>query len=304
MANENVIYISTHSIQVVIGSCDKSDMIKINDFQEIPLDEGTMINGVITDDMQITDALKTLYEKGITHARLVIDSGQILVRNVEIPALKHKEIMQVVMDELANLDEGYEDLIYDYCVLRQDLKEEGKAGGEILCCGVERKLIASYIDLFETAGMKIDSIDISINALHKLTQELHDLENKTYIVSILDANNVSSYLFENNRYTFSNRARLFSDRGSMEFITEMSSNISQLLQFSKSKHSPYPIEIAYFCGLHEAEEELVFQNIRDNLDIEADIFPSSKIVYLTDKAKNREFELHDYVFSVGCMIRK
>lgn len=304
MAKENVIFISTHSVQMIVGSCDKADMIKIIDFCEVELDEGVMINGVITDDIALQEALSVIHAKGITHARIVIDSGQILVKNLEVPVLKHNEMMHVVQDELSNLNEGYEDLIYDYSVLQQDFKQDGKTGGEILCCAVERKLIASYLEVFEAAGIKIDSIDISVNALHKLTAELNDLEHKTYIVSVLDANNVSSYLFENNRYTFSNRTRLFSERGSIEFITEMSSNISQLIQFSRSKHSPYPIETAYFCGLHEEEEEQIFQNIRASLDIEANIFPSSKIVYVSDQTRNSEFELHDYVFSVGCMIRK
>lgn len=304
MANENVIYISTHSIQLVQGSADKSDMIRIENFKEFMLDEGTMINGVITDDAQVLEKLNEIKAVGVHHCRIVIDSGQILVRNVDVPALKKEELFQVVKNELSNLEEGYEDLIYDYSVLREEYEEDGKNGGEILCCGMERKLLSSYLEVFENADIKIDGIDISVNTLHKLTEELNDLGSKTFIVSVLDANNVSSYLFENNHYTFSNRSRLFSERGTPDFITEMNSNISQLIQFNKSKRSPYTIEMAYFCGLEKSEEIALSEMVKENLEINAGRFLNSKIVYVPNKEIEKKFYLNDYVYSVGCLIRK
>ena len=228
---------------------------------------------------------------------------QILVKNIRVPQLSRKELLKVAKDELADIDGSYEDLIYDYSVLQSSFEEEEKKGGEILCCAVERKLLTSYIELFDATGIRLKSVDISINALHTLTQELADLNGKTYIVSVLDGNNVSSYLFEKNHYTFSNRTRLFSERGTQAFISEMNSNISQLIQFSKSKQSPYPIERAYFCGLDDAEELMVFESIRSNLNLQAEQFPDSKIVYVTGD-HYKDFHLHDYVFPVGCLIRK
>lgn len=304
MGKENVIYISSHGVQLISGSNDKEDMIKVDAFKEYPLEEGAMINGVITDDVPILDILKEMKANGISSCRLLIDSGQILTKNVDVPILKKKELLQITKDELSAIEGSYEDLVYDYSVLRSKYEDEGKKGGEILCCAIERKLLSTYIELFDNAGITLKSIDISVNALQKLTKELSDLTNKTYVVSIIDGNNVSSYLFENNYYTFSNRTRLFSERGTYEFIMEMNSNISQLIQFSKSKHSPYTIETAYFCGLDDEEEEKVFMNIKDNLAIQAKEFPNSKIVYITDRSKEKAFQLHDYVFAVGCLIRK
>lgn len=302
MRKENAIFISNHNIQIVKGSCDKNDMIKIDDYKEYELDEGCMINGVITDEQPVREILETIKGNGVNQAILVIDSGQIIVKNMNIPILNKKETLKIVQDELASVDQTYEDLIYDYSVLRNSFEDQ--PGGEILCCALERKLLASYIDLFASVGIKLTAVDISVNALQKLTQELPDLEHKTYIVSILDGNNVSSYLFEDNHYTFSNRSRLFSDRGTNAFITEMNSNISQLIQFNKSKRSLYTIDIAYFCGLEDGEEPMVFENIKRNLNIDAEVFPNSKVVYVTDKTLEYEFELHDAVYPVGSLIRK
>ena len=101
-------------------------------------------------------------------------------------------------------------------------------------------MLTSYIELFDATGIRLKSVDISINALHKLTQELADLNGKTYIVSVLDGNNVSSYLFEKNHYTFSNRTRLFSERGTQAFISEMNSNIpADPVQQIQAESVPY-----------------------------------------------------------------
>ncbi|WP_233512169.1 hypothetical protein [Absiella sp. AM54-8XD] len=122
MAKDNVIFISNHNIQVIKGSCDRNDMIKIESYHDYYLDEGSMINGVITDDQPIKEILDTIHGNGVKTCRLVIDSGQIIVKNMNVPFLKKKEIVKIVQDELAAVDQSYEDLIYDYSVLEKIMK--------------------------------------------------------------------------------------------------------------------------------------------------------------------------------------
>lgn len=117
MGKENVIYISSHGVQLISGSNDKEDMIKVDAFREYPLAEGAMINGVITDDTPILEILKEMRSNGITTARLLIDSGQILTKNVDVPILKKKELLQITRDELSDIEGSYEDLVYDYLSL-------------------------------------------------------------------------------------------------------------------------------------------------------------------------------------------
>lgn len=302
MGKENVIYISSQNIQVLCGSADTNDMIKITHFETLDINEGSMINGVITDETDVKATLEQIKESGINECTLVIDSGQILTKNVTVPFMNKNSLIQFTKDELSSIDGSYTDLIYDYSVLRS-LNEDGKTG-EILCCGVERKLVGSYVDLFESVGIKLQRVDISVNAVHKLTQELPELDGKTYIIAILDGNNVSSFLFEKNTYVFSNRSRLFSERGSDAFNIEMSGNISQLIQFNKSKHSEHAIETAYFCNLQEDEEATVFKQIEDSLNIKAEEFPLSTTIYVKDADTKAEFALHKYILPMGGLLRK
>lgn len=302
MGKENVVYISSQDIQMLCGSADGNDMIRIESYESLPLNEGSMINGVITDEQDIKDNLEALKEKGLNECFLVIDSGQILTKNVIVPFLNKKELIQFCKDELSSIDSSYTDVIYDYSVLNQK-NEDGKTG-EILCCGVERKLIGSYIEIFESVGIKLKAVDISINAVIKLTRELPELENKTYVIAIMDGNNVSSFLFENNRYVFSNRSRLFSERGTDAFNIEMSGNISQLIQFNKSQHSEHAIETAYFCGLHDDEEMLVYNRIENSLNIKAERFPLSTTICVNKDKLKDDFTFHKFILPAGGLLRK
>ena len=40
MAKEYVLFISSHAVQMIYGSCDKKDMVKVEAFHEYPLEEG------------------------------------------------------------------------------------------------------------------------------------------------------------------------------------------------------------------------------------------------------------------------
>ena len=284
MGTEHVVYISSHAIQQIKGSCEQDDVIKVQFCKEVALDDNAIINGVITDEQQVTEGL------------------QILMKNIEIPMMKKQEIKDVVKHALSDIDSSYEDLLYDYSVLSTRL-ENKRNKAEILCCGMERKLLASYVEVFEHAGIRLLSVDVSVNALLKLTQELNDFINKTYIVSVVDANNISSYLFIENHYVFSKRVRLFSERGSSAFITEMIGTVSQLMQFGKSNYS-LPVAYAYFCGLNEQENAVVNESVRSNLRIESEVFPNARLISIADKEERKKFQLHSYVYAVGALIRK
>lgn len=300
MEKETVVHLTNTSIKVIQGSSNASHMIKVESFKEYALLEGTMLNGVVMDEEGMKEVLQTIFKKGIRSTRLVIDSGQILRKHAIVPKLKHQEIIQLCKDELNTVEGDYEDLVYDYTILQESL--ENQDGMEILCCAIDKKFLKSYIDLFQQANITILSIDIAGNALHKLTSILPELKEKTYAVSVIDGNDVSNSLFVNNHLVFTNRARLFSDRGSVAFVTELTTSITQLSQFNKSQYKDTTIEIVYFCGLDTYEENMIYDVVKNTLDMEAGRFVNTRNVSSVNSVS--PFELHKYVYAVGSLIRK
>lgn len=291
------VYISSDDIQVIKGSANHNDMVQIEQYTSLPLTAGCMINGVITDAKAIEDELISLKEDGMTSCRLVIDSGQILIKNVIVPFMKPKQLLALCEQELSDLKNKEDELIYDYSVLSR--KNGQEKNGEILCCGIEQKLLESYMELFEQAGIALQAIDISINVIHKLTQEMSCLQDRSYILVILDGNNMTSLMFEHNHYVLSSRARLFANRGTTSYVAEIGGNISQMLQFAKSQQHDEDIKYVYFAQLQEDELTLIPNYVKDNLSMEADVFPQEGFLHIKKTEQNEGFQLQQYILSVA-----
>lgn len=299
MKKENVIYLSNESVQLIVGSDDHKDMVKIYNYKSYPFMEGTIINGVITDDYEIKNTLKQVVSEGYKEVNLVIDSSQILSKSISIPKLKKEEIYKVIADELSSISENSEELVYDYAYLGPS--HDGKGASQILCCAVERKLISGYLDVFSECGIKIKAIDFSINILCKLVKEMVATIHRSYLISMVDGNNLTSVLFENNNYKLSYRSRIVSPRDTIMFEQEVLSNLSNIYQFSKSGENSVSLEEIYFCGLHEEELGLL-NKVSQNIRINAEVLEKPASIYVVNNKEN--FQLDQYILPVGFLLKK
>ncbi|MBS5112428.1 MAG: pilus assembly protein PilM [Coprobacillus cateniformis] len=300
MRNGTVIYISSENISVVTAE-SKRDVLRINDYFQLPLNEGTMLNGVIIDDYDLKQKLKVVYDKGITEAVLVVDSAKILAKSASIPKMRDKEILQFVKDELSTVDSNSEDVVYDYSYIGDD--ETVKGASKIFCVGVERQFIDSYLEVFNEAGIAIVAIDYAINVLMSLVKQLAGFLDKSYAITQIDGQNVISVLFINNEYILTNRSRIFSTKGTLEFENEVIGVISQLKQFASSSQQDHPLTDIYFFGLDQEKEQKLFDRIRTSLGIIANRLPKSKAIYAVNN-NEVSFDINDYAYCVGYFKRK
>ena len=103
MKSGTVIYISNENISVVTAEA-KRDVLRVVDYFQIPLKEGTMLNGVIIDENEMKRSLKTVYDRGVHETCLIVDSAKILAKAASVPKMRESEILQFVKDELAQLN--------------------------------------------------------------------------------------------------------------------------------------------------------------------------------------------------------
>lgn len=299
MKKGTVIYISNMNIQVVTADV-KRDVINIEDAFRLPLHEGVMLNGVIIDDHALKDALKPLSEKGIHEVYLVVDSPKILAKVASVPRLKEKEILQFVKDELSVVENNtMENIVYDYAYLGED--PSAKKASRILCVGVERKFIDSYLDVFKELGITIKSIDYAVNTLISLVHELPGFLNKTYVITQVDGQNINSVLFINNEYALTSRSRAFANQGTSEYENEIGGLVSQLKQFASSATHETPISDIYFFGVSEQESESLFESVYQASNLIAKRLPASRAISVK---QNVEFDVNDYAYCIGYLRRK
>lgn len=157
-----IVFLSTKGLQMVQGNVSKNN-IHISSYKEFEFVEGTMLDGNILDDQPVRDVLLDLKKENVDSVRLVVDSGQILVKCAVLPNVSHKQILQFVNDEFIDVESQYTDLLYDYAIIKD--KVEGKEGQLVLCAAMEREFLKPYIDLFDEMGISLESIDIMTNSI-------------------------------------------------------------------------------------------------------------------------------------------
>ncbi|MGB5822445.1 MAG: hypothetical protein WBH44_00080 [Proteocatella sp.] len=242
---QNVIYINNDAIQIVRSEHDGSFNIK--NHITLKLQRGSVINGTILNKEEIQQQLSQ-HKEYLKDATVLIDSSSILVKKLELPSLNKKQIQEVLKYELG-VQDVKDEYIYDVNIINT------KENTSVLGCAVPKSLIESYLSMFKEIDVKVSRIDIATNAITKFINSQKDLCNSSFILNIIAGENLISFLFENGKYKLSNRNRLMSDPESDEYINEIFSKFSSMLQFSKSQKSEYQIKASYYIGLGKERTE-------------------------------------------------
>ena len=246
---QTLVYFSNDGIQVLQGTI-KGGQLTITNFKTLPLEAGALINGVITNEevvkQTIAEALKDSPHL-FKNMKLIIDSSLIATKNVAVPKLKPKELAAVAAAEFEDTAGNYDELVVDYALI------PGPAGNNMFCCGVEKRVLESYVALFASLKIQIRSIDVGLNTLIQYVSATKDYKGMTIALNILDGKNLISLLFNNGIFIFSTRSRLLSERGTDAFADELTGKLSSLIQFNKSQKSEYSINISLYAGLDEYE---------------------------------------------------
>lgn len=288
------IYISNERIDIIQGFV-KAKKIIIKNVIDIPITEGAIINGVITDEFEISKKLREAFDKNPSldkNILLTVDSGSIYVKKLTVPALSARKLSGIIKDNFSEI-EGYEDLLYDFATLDMADKKDGVL---VLACAVERELIESYYEIFKKLNIKIKKINISHACAISLISKVGTLLNDTFVISILDKNNMSNLLFVNGIYSYSNRTRLVEQRGSEACAQEISNILSSLIQFNKSEKNGTDIESIYFCGINENEDEL-FNTLARDLERNVSEFKTQDNIIFRDKSSVAE-----HFYAIGNLI--
>ncbi|MBC3804443.1 hypothetical protein GH808_08360 [Acetobacterium fimetarium] len=287
---QTIVFFSNDGIQVLQGTMTGGRLI-IEHFKTLPVEAGSLINGVITNEDAIRQTLSEAMAENsnlLRNVKLVIESSLIAVKNVEVPKLKPKELAALAATEFEDTAGNYEDMVVDYSNI------PGPNGINMFCCGVEKRVIEAYVTLLESLKIRILSIDVGLNAIIQYVTGTKDYHGMTLALNILDGKDMLSILFENGLYIFSTRSRLMADRGTDAFADELSAKLSSLIQFNKSQKSEYSLNMSLYAGLDEDElnalKNLVFDpdlsvfiipqtpNIKDSFNID-EIFDFGTFIY-------------------------
>lgn len=295
MATLTSLYLCSRTVYAAVGS-PTANGARITAAAQTELPEGCLINGVITNEADLTAALKEFFAANklpTNRVALMAGGTQFMHRIVTLPAMSEKKRLAVLARELSIGGAETKAPLDDYMLLAHDGK-----GDTVLATRVEQAVIAGYDALAKAAGFKLYSIDLGLAALIKAVRTVPALQKETFVLLQFDDDTISAALFEQGQYTYSTRSRLFNPRGTAESGTEIAQKLSGILQFHIAGKSAHPIRTVYFGGA-DAQDIRVCTPGCEALALQVAPFPDSPTVRLPDGVR-----LCDVLFAAGNLIAR
>lgn len=297
MASLTSLYLCSRTVYAAVGS-PTARGARITAAASTQLPEGCLINGVITNEADLAEALKAFFaDNKLPTGRVALIAGgsQFMHRIMELPAMSEKKRLAVLSHELSSGGAETTAPLDDYMLLSRDAKTRTDT---VLATRVEQSVIAGYDALAKDAGFKLTCIDLGLAAPIKAVRTIPALQNGTFVVLQFDDDTVSACLFVQGQYTYSTRSRLFNPRGTAESGTEIAQKLSGLIQFHIASKSEHQIDTVYFAGA-DAKDFTVCRPGCEALALKVEQFPDSPTVSLP-----KGTALADVLYAAGNLIAR
>lgn len=295
-----VVYLSNNSIKVLTGE-QKKNGVQVDNIYLTLAPEGSIINGIVTDQEEFLSHLKEFWEmnrlpkKGIS---LVINSSQFVNRTMELPEMSDKEILNYISREFSDV-ERTKNPVYNFFVLSKD---ERKKSSKIFATMVEKSFLDEHIQMFSALGISISSIDSANGCAIRILQQLPKVQKGACIVQLLDDMNMTNFLFIDGVYEYSSRSRIFNDRGTFGFGAEVARSVSNLLQFAQAQHFKERITNVYLGGIFDDELSFCEQSILEvSQTLSVSILDGTGTVFLKESLDGYK-KFSNCVYAVGGLI--
>src|SRR6056297_584384 len=149
--------------------------------QKIPRE--TIVDGIIKDESLMAAEIKSLLnmlKKKTNYIITSVPSNELLIRNIEMPKMKEKEITESLKWEAdEQLPYPVENAAIDYLKIRED--EEGV---EYLISAVKKNIVDNYLAPFERNNLKVDVVNIQPMALISILEYQEELDGNVAIIDI------------------------------------------------------------------------------------------------------------------------
>lgn len=264
------VYIANSKIQV-ISSVESKNKLVVTAFYEEALEEGTILNGIVVNSYSLQNTLSEMWKKYNLPTKsvyLVINGSSITIKPMKVPQTAQKNIPGIIRTEFRDL-ENIQEMLIDYSII---VPRNADGSCSILAVLSTRDFILNYINLFREAKIELGVIDLVQNCLIKIVKRLKSLQNKTYVVFILDNNMLMQCLFSNNDFVMTRRSRILADPSDPGFEREIGQNINSIIQFNKSEQTGSDITELYLCGFPQGTEVL-FPQYEENFGVRVCAFP-------------------------------
>ena len=313
---DNTFYCSPNTLNMIIGSAT-STSIHVEDFRQVPLPEGAMINGIITNVEAMCEFLDTIakeyhLQNGATgsnpllsnKSRVIVQASNIVTKIMEVPAVDEAQVKEFIAQEFTQYEDNPSEranLLFDYTVLNQI----GPQGGvEILAANAGRDLVEDYVRAFSQATYNVEQVGIGVEALIKLVALIPTLTGKTYLLVQVEPSRQTITMFLDGTFRIFNGYRLTGEEGSDAWVAGVGQNLASMLQFSRAQRGQSELSQVYFAGL-TPENLAKLKEDFGYLNVEMDHFDLSQVVTVAPSiTEDRMFNPGGFLFNLGALCKR
>lgn len=234
--------------------------------------------------------VRLLEEWDIEKARLVLPAGLCSTRVLQLPGSTGRQLAQMASREL---EDSFRNEIADYSILHM----EKKSNVDLCAGGVDSANLERFLDICEETGITVGGITVPLEAYLRVLKYHRSDADSTAIYLFFEEGSMTSVLWQNGRYLYSSRSRLFSEPGTLDFGTEIVRSISGILQFYAGTGKEQQITQVYYAGCPSGDFEVSVEGIQ-NLNLEVHSMKEDRRVHLPADA-----DAGDWMPCIGAMIR-
>ena len=219
--------------------------------------------------------------------KLILPTTYSSARITQIPYANGRELTKMavnVMQEAAG--EG----ISDYGIVQSDKKK----GVSVCTAAAEAETLEDIVGICKEIKLKVEDITVPMEGYLKGLTRIKEYEKMTAIFLLFEDSSVTSVLYQNGVYMYSTRSRIFSEKGTVDFGTEIVRNISGILQFYSTRKADTPITGVYYAGCAQDDFEVCIPGI-ENMNLT--VRPME-----TDFQFEADGEAEDWLVCIGAMI--
>ena len=302
------VYFSNRGIQAMVGKEDKK-RFTISQIYHLDMDEGNILNGVITSEDGLKEAIQKFWDRynlPKKQVEIIISGAQSMTKVIEVPKMNQEKTMDMVKREFSEL-ENPEEYYFDYQLTNND-----KKSGVIPVLGVAapKNIVESYLNLFWDLGIEVSGMDISLSTGIKLWEGIYSqIGVSDFIVLDLDGNKLTKDLYVNGRFVTASQNRIFSFDGTNEFVDEMIQAVSMVQQFNATLRNDKEINTVFLGGFTRENHQITkaalsrigVQVVEVSMESVATV-PKDAYVYLEQNNKD-SLGLCDFTFVAGAFLK-
>jgi hypothetical protein len=302
------LYISDDRIRLAEGAI-KSKKIYIKQLVELESNVGSIETGTIKNPLELSQTIQNiLNDQHIKPQKTyaVIDNSRIVFKEKEVPALSHKKLKLILLNEYAS-DSKQKNIAVDYIVESKFEDEASKAKKfNISVTYQSTAAITGIADAAKETGLKLEAIDIAQNATAKMFSSFFAalIPETAFLIDYKDSF-MSIYIFDGGLKKYSKSSVLYSKPATDKFgdtdafISELHSNISGVSRYYLEKNPGSTIGSLYLTGNIAAFTDEVIQRLANVTKMKASYLPCPDSVMGIDVNDFNKFSC-----PIGAMIRR